>query len=97
MSTEHEERRRSPRVQCQDVWLQIQVSDQDGIAPSQQHPSRQVMVVNISDSGICLTSQERFELGQIVYFSDQYLPSRGTVVWVCQSRTEYKAGIQFSQ
>lgn len=95
MTTEHDERRRSPRVPCHDVWLQIKVGDQGGTTPSQQLPPRQVRVANISDSGICLVSQEPFDLGQVVYFSDPALPARGTVVWTCRSKIECKAGLQF--
>lgn len=96
MTAEHDERRKSPRIPCHDVWLEIKVCDQDSIAPPPQLPSHQVRVGNISDGGICLIAQKPFNLGQIVYFFDPKLPSRGTVVWACQSRSECKAGIQFS-
>ncbi|MBA3015364.1 MAG: PilZ domain-containing protein [Proteobacteria bacterium] len=97
MTTANQDRRRSPRIECHDVWLQVQVGDQEGIVPTEQHPTLQVRVSNISDSGICLISQERLELGQIVYFSDPKLPARGTVVWAYQSQLECKAGIHFCQ
>lgn len=95
MTTDNE-RRRSPRVPCHDVWLSIKVSDQSGALPNQHTPSRQVRVDNISDSGICLFSAEPFDLGQIVYFFDSNLPSHGTVVWTCLSKIECKVGIQFT-
>lgn len=89
------ERRRSPRVPCQDVWLTIKVGDQAGGTQHQQLPPRQVRVDNSSDSGICLISAEPFELGQIVYFSEPTLPAHGEVVWTCKSKIECKAGIQY--
>lgn len=94
MSTANE-RRKNPRVSCQEVWLQIKVGDPAGPASSQQLPVRQVKVINLSDSGISLIAAEPFELGQVVFFLDPNLPSQGTVVWTCQSKVECKAGIHF--
>ena len=94
--TTDSERRHSPRVPCQDVWLTIKVGDQTG-ASQHQLPPRQVRVDNISDSGICLISAEPFELGQIVYFSDPTLPAQGEVVWTCKSKIECKAGVHYAR
>ena len=91
------ERRRSPRVPCHDVWLTIKVGDQTGTTQHQQLPPRQVRVDNISDSGICLISADPFELGQIVYFFDPNLPAEGEVVWTCKSKIECKAGIHYNR
>ena len=96
MMTTESERRRSPRVPCHNVWLEIKVGDQVGITPPLQLPPRRVRVDNISDSGICLVSVESFELGQTIYFFDPNLPARGAVVWTCQLKLECKAGIQFN-
>lgn len=90
------ERRRSPRVPCHNVWLEVKVGDQAGITPPQQLPARRVKVDNISDTGICLISTESFELGQTIHFFDSNLPARGAVVWTCQAKLECKAGIQFN-
>jgi hypothetical protein len=93
-----DERRRSPRVPCQDVWLTITVGDQASAAiQGQQLPPRQVKVDNISDSGICLISAAPIELGQIVYFSDPTLPTQGEVVWTYTSKIECKSGIHFNR
>ena len=89
------ERRRKPRVACHQVWLQIKIGDPEASAISPQLPVRQVKVVNLSDSGISLIASEPFELGQAIFFLDPNLPSRGTVVWTCQSKMECKAGVQF--
>lgn len=96
MTTDNE-RRRSPRVPCHDVWLTIKVGDQAGTTQHQQLPARQARVDNISDSGICLISADPFELGQIVHFSDPTLPAQGEVVWTCKSKIECKAGVHFTR
>lgn len=94
--TTDRERRRSPRVPCQDVWLQIKVAEPQAIARPDTIPPRQARVDNLSASGICLVAADPFELGQEVFFSDPNLPGQGTVVWTCQAKGEFKAGIQFA-
>lgn len=91
------DRRCSPRVSCQDIWLSVTVGEPSHAANSQQLTSRQVRVDNLSDSGICLISDASFELSQIVYFSDPTLPAQGEVVWTCKSKIECKAGIHFTR
>ena len=96
MTTETE-RRRSPRIPCHNVWLEVKIGDQASIIPPEQLPARRVRVDNISDTGICLVSAEPFELSQTIYFFDSNLPAQGTVVWTCKSALEgSKAGIQFN-
>jgi hypothetical protein len=95
MTTDNE-RRRSPRIPCHDVWLQIRVCDPSSSAPAADSlPPRQARVDNLSDTGICLISATPFELGQVVFFFDPNLPGQGTVVWTCQAKGECKVGIQF--
>jgi hypothetical protein len=95
MTTDNE-RRRSPRVPCHDVWLQIRVCDPSSSAPPADGiPPRQARVENLSDSGICLIAAEPFELGQEISFFDPNLPAQGTVVWTYQSKGEYTVGIRF--
>jgi len=97
MTTDNE-RRRSPRIPCHEVWLQIKVGDPAASGVTREGlPSRQARVDNLSDSGICLISAEPFELGQLVFFADPHLPSQGTVVWTCQSKLDCKGGIQFTK
>ncbi len=91
------ERRRSPRVPCHEVWLTIKIGEHTGITQLQELPARQVRVDNTSDSGICLISTDPFELGQIIYFLDTTLPAQGEVVWTSQSKIECKAGIHYHQ
>jgi len=65
--------------------------------PPQKLPPLQVRVDNISSSGLCLIAAEPFELGQIITFSESdNLPAQGEVVWTCQTKGEYKAGIRFT-
>lgn len=91
------ERRTAPRVPCHQVWLTITIGDQVGTTPPQKLPPLQVRVDNISSSGLCLIATEPFELGQLITFSDaDNLPAQGEVVWTCQAKDEYKAGIRFT-
>ncbi|MDD5757531.1 MAG: PilZ domain-containing protein [Desulfobulbaceae bacterium] len=95
--TKDSDRRKNPRVSCQDIWLTVTVGEPSNNTANQQLPDRHVRVDNLSDSGICLISTDPFELAQIVYFSDPTLPTQGEVVWTCKSKIECKAGIHFKR
>jgi len=91
------ERRTDPRVPCHHVWLTITVGDPAGTTPQPKLPCRQVRIDNLSKSGLCLISAEPFELGQVISFAKaDHLPAHGEVVWTCQTKGEYQAGIRFT-
>lgn len=83
------ERRREPRRDCTDLWLDIILDSAvgDGL------PLR-VKVINLSDGGICLASDQPLELGQVIRFPKGMPVALGTVVWTCQSKVVCKAGVR---
>lgn len=89
-----QERRRAIRRQCENRWIDVVI--QNAHNPSDKPPAINVRVENISETGLCLISSSPFELGQLLFFSEDDIPSQGTVVWTCQSKIECKAGVQFS-
>lgn len=89
-----QERRKSIRYYCENRW--IEVSNSMANSSTKSPLSIKVRVHNLSETGVCLISSSAFELGQTLHFSESDMPALGTVVWTCQSRTECKAGIQFS-
>jgi len=88
---ETKERRREERRACVDLWLDIILDSAVGTGV----PLR-VKVVNLSDGGICLISDEPLELGQIIRFSEGMPAALGTVVWTSQSKVVCKAGVRLN-
>lgn len=86
---ETRERRREERRDCVDLWLDIILDSAAGAGV----PLR-VKVINLSDGGICLTADQPLELGQIIRFPKGIPAALGTVVWTCQSKVVYKAGVR---
>ncbi len=83
------ERRREQRRDCIDLWLDIILDSAAGAGL----PLR-VKVINLSDGGICFTSDQPLELGQVIRFPKGMPVACGTVVWICQSKVVYKAGVR---
>ncbi len=83
------ERRREERRACVDLWLDIILDSAAGAGV----PLR-VKVVNLSDGGICLISDQPLELGQIIRFPEGLPAALGTVVWTSQSKVVCKAGVR---
>lgn len=90
-----QERRRAARHHCDNRW--IDVTPQSLYGPAKNAPPVMVKVENVSATGVCLLSPTPFELDQILFFSEDDMPARGTVVWTLLSKTKCKAGVQFFQ
>ncbi len=88
---EAKERRREERRACVDLWLDIILDSAAGVGV----PLR-VKVINLSDGGICLVSDQPLELGQIIRFPRGLPATLGTVVWTSQSKVVCKAGVRLN-
>ncbi len=85
------EKRKSKRKNCNDLWIEVTIDQYATNTPIV------VKIDNLGDGGACIISSHVFELGQIINFPKSLRHKSGTVVWTCQSKTEYKAGVQFHQ
>ncbi|MFW8601998.1 PilZ domain-containing protein [Desulfobacterota bacterium M19] len=83
------ERRREERRACVDLWLDIILDSAVGAGV----PLR-VKLINLSDGGVCLISDQPLELGQIIRFPKGLPAALGTVVWTSQSKVVCKAGVR---
>jgi len=90
-----QERRSAARHPCENRW--INVSPQTPCRPAAGGPLLKVKVENVSITGVCLLSSAPFTLGQVLLFSEDDMPDKGTVVWTYQSKGKCKAGVQFSR
>ncbi len=86
---EIKERRREERRACVDLWLDIILDSAVGAGVSLR-----VKVINLSDGGVCLISDQPLELGQVIRFPRGLPADLGTVVWTSQSKVVCKAGVR---
>lgn len=89
------ERRRHPRTSPAEKTIEISLCPEGGPIGGTPPLTMRVSVENISEGGVCLVSEEPFELGQSIEFNSPGLPPKGEVIWTSRSHDECKAGIKF--